>query len=249
MKKQLITAILVVIPWLAGQTVAAEPNWDAYHAVLAHVQPGGKNGVTLMLVDYPAIKSDGSLDKAYQALATFDIKRLSGRAEQLAFYINAYNILALKMVADHWPVDSIKDVGNLLSPVWDRPAGQLGGKGVTLSEVEHKILRPMGEPRIHLAIVCASVSCPDLRDEPYTAAKLDAQLDNQAQRFLANPGKGLTLDKDQIRVSQLFDWFESDFAAGGGVTAFIKHYRPNLPNLKIKANINYDWSVNSGRQP
>ncbi|MBS4051201.1 MAG: DUF547 domain-containing protein [Methylomonas sp.] len=231
----------------AGSALAEEPDWSDFRAVLSHVKPGTKNGVKLALVDYPAVKADGSLDKAYQALTAFDPKRLNGRDEQLAFYINAYNILALKTVADHWPVGSIKDVGSLFNPVWDKPAGELGGRTVSLGEVEHKILRPMGEPRIHLAIVCASVSCPDLRDEPYTAAKLSAQLDEQAKRFLENTGKGLIVDQDKIRVSQIFDWFEKDFAAGGGVGAFLKHYRPELPELKIKTSIDYDWSVNSSR--
>lgn len=236
--------------WLLTQVhpaLAAEPDWNAYRQILSQVKPGHKHGVALMLVDYPAIKANGSLEQAYQALAGFDPRQLTGRDEQLAFYINAYNILALKTVADHWPLASIKDVGSLFSPVWDKPAGELGGKSVSLGEVEHKILRPMGEPRIHLAIVCASVSCPDLRDEPYTAAKLSAQLDEQTKRFLDNTGKGLLVDKDKIRVSQIFDWFEQDFAAGGGVDAFIKHYRPDLPDLKIKTNIDYDWSVNSNR--
>ena len=224
--------------------LAEEPDWNDYRAVLNHVKPGNKNDVKLMLVDYPAIKADGSLDKAYQALAAFDPKRLASREERLAFYINAYNILALKTVADHWPVDSIKDVGSLLKPVWDKPAGQLGGKDVTLGKVEHNILRPMGEPRIHLAIVCASVSCPDLRNEPYQADKLDAQLDDQALRFLNNSGKGLSVGHDRIEGSKIFDWFEKDFAAGGGVESFIRRYKPDLPALKIDAAINYDWSVN-----
>lgn len=224
---------------------AEEPDWSNYQAVLSHVKPGQKNGVSLMLVDYPSIKNNNSLDKAYKEISEFNLNRLMTREEKLAFYINACNILALKTVTDHWPVDSIKDVGSLLSPVWDKPAGELGGKAVTLGEVEHKILRPMGEPRIHLAIVCTSVSCPDLRNEPYTAAKLNIQLDDQTRRFLDNPGKGLIIEKDVIRVSQIFDWFEKDFAAEGGVTAFIKRYKTDLPDLKFKTNIAYDWNVNS----
>lgn len=244
MLKKNLAVLMMALLVSAGDAPAAEPDWSAYRDVLVHVKPGTKNGVELMLADYPAIKANGSLDKAYQVLAGFDPKLLSSREERLAFYINAYNILALKTVADHWPVDSIKDVGSVFKPVWDRPAGQLGGKEVTLGDVEHTILRPMAEPRIHLAIVCASVSCPDLRDEPYSAAKLPAQLDDQAQRFLDNTGKGLSVGRDRIEVSKIFDWFEKDFAAGGGVAAFIKHYKPELPDLKINAAIDYDWSVN-----
>ena len=239
--------LMISLLFAAWDAVAEEPAWGAYYSVLSHVKPGSKNGVSLMLVDYPAIKADGSLDKAYRELAAFKPERLAGREEKLAFYINAYNILALKMVADHWPVESIKDAGNLLKPVWDKPAGELGGKTVTLGEIEHKILRPMGEPRIHLAIVCASVSCPDLRNEPYTAAGLNQQLDDQALRFLNNQGKGLKIEENAIRVSRIFDWFEEDFKSQGGVRAFLKRYRTDLPDLKVEADITYDWEVNSAR--
>ena len=247
MFNKVLSILLAGLIFISGLASAEEPDWNDYRAVLTQVKPGTKNGIELMLVDYPALKADENLDKAYQALSSFDPKRLSGRDEQLAFYINAYNMLALKTIVDHWPIDSIKDVGSLLSPVWDKPAGELGGKTVSLGEVEHKVLRPMGEPRIHLAIVCASVSCPDLRDDPYTASKLSAQLDDQARRFLDNPGKGLIAGKDKVQVSQIFDWFEKDFVAVGGVTAFIKHYKTDMPDLKIKTNIDYDWTVNSSR--
>lgn len=238
---KLLTISLLFSSWAA---FAAEPDWTSYKAVLSHVKPGTKNGVALMLVDYSAIKANGSLAKTYQELSTFKLANLTSKEEKLAFYINAYNILAMKMVADNWPLESIKDVGNLLSPVWDKPGGELDGKPVTLGEVEHKILRTMGEPRIHLAIVCASVSCPDLNNEPYTAAQLDKQLDGQAKSFLDNPGKGLKTEKESIQVSQIFDWFEKDFASQGGIKTFIKRYTTELPDLKIKADIPYDWAVN-----
>ena len=241
-KRPLILAITLLL--LATNVVAEEPDWTSYQTVLNHVKRGMKNGISLMQVDYQTIKTNGSLDKAYQELSTFKLERLSDRQEKLAFYINAYNILALKKVVDHWPTDSIKDSGSFFSPVWDKPAGSLGGESVSLGQIEHKILRLMGEPRIHLAIVCASVSCPDLRNEPYIAAKLDNQLDDQVRQFLNNPGKGLKIEKKAIRVSKIFDWFEEDFEDDGGVTAFVKHYKKDLPALKLKANIPYDWATN-----
>lgn len=239
-----ISLLFLILALPAVRAAAEEPDWSVYRSVLNHVRPGVKNGVSLMRVDYAAIISDGSLDKAYRALSDFDPNRLANREEKLAFYINAYNILALKMVADHWPTDSIKDAGSLFSSVWDKPAGELGGKTVTLGEVEHEILRKMGEPRIHMAIVCASVSCPDLRTEPYGAARLGEQLDEQTLNFLDNTGKGLRIEDQAIRVSKIFDWFEADFEVYGGVPAFIKRYKSGLPDLKIKANIPYDWAVN-----
>lgn len=95
-------------------------------------------------MDYQALKENGKLEAAYQQLSNFPVKSLSNREEKVAFYINAYNILALKMVLDHWPIESIKDVGSLISPVWGKSAGAIDGKTVSLDEIENKILRPMG---------------------------------------------------------------------------------------------------------
>jgi len=224
---------------------AGEPDWRGYAEVLqGSVTQGSKHGTELALVDYAGLKKSGALDAVYRTLAAFPLGELKSRQEKLAFYINAYNILALKTVVDHWPVESIKDVGNLIKPVWDKPAGELGGKAVTLGQIEHAILRTMGEPRIHLAIVCASVSCPDLRNEAYTAAQLDRQLDEQAQRFLDNKGKGLQVADGRIRVSKIFDWFGKDFDQNGGVEAFVRRFRPQLPTLPVEADIAYDWTVN-----
>lgn len=240
--KHLIILTSLLIP--SFNTFAAEPNWSAYADVLKSVSQGTKNNVKLALVDYQALKENGKLEAAYQQLSNFPVKSLSNKEEKLAFYINAYNILALKMVLDHWPIDSIKDVGSLISPVWGKSAGDIDSKTVSLDDIENKILRPMGELRIHFAIVCASVSCPDLRNTPYTTSKLNAQLDEQVQAFLSNTDKGLRIENNSIQISKIFDWFEKDFKSVGGVEAFIRHYRVDLPKLPLKDDINYDWNVN-----
>ena len=241
-KNHLLTFVILLLS--SFNTLAVEPDWKPYAEVLTSVSQGTKNNVKLALVDYQALKENGKLEAAYQQVANFPIKNLANKAEKLAFYINVYNILALKMVVEHWPLDSIKDVGNLLNPVWSKPAGNIGGNTVSLEDIEHKILRTMGEPRIHFAIVCASVSCPDLLNLPYTSLKLDAQLDKQVQQFLNNADKGLRISNDRIQISKIFNWFEKDFQSAGGVEAFIRRYRSDLPNLPFKANIDYDWNVN-----
>ncbi len=190
------------------------------------------------------MRQDPAFPQVVGQLAAFPVKSLKTREEKLAFYINAYNILAIKTVLDHWPVESIKDAGNLVRPVWKRVAGELGGKPVRLDNIEAG-LRKLGEPRIHMAIVCASKSCPDLRHEPYVAARLDGQLADAAATFLNNTGKGLRLENGTIRVSKIFDWFGSDFQAAGGVAAFLARYHPALPaDAKIEADLPYDWSLN-----
>ena len=230
---------------LASNVAAVEPVWNDYVRVLTFVKQGEKHGTSLALVDYAALKKSGMLGKVYQQISNFPVESLSGKEERLAFYINSYNILALKMVVDHWPLESIKDVGSFFSPVWGKEAGIIAGKSVSLDDIENKIIRPMGEPRIHLAIVCASVSCPDLKNEPYTASVLNKQLDAQVNAFLGNDKKGLYITKDEIVVSKIFKWFKQDFDKVGGVDSFIRGYRPDLPvSYPIDADIAYDWSVN-----
>ncbi len=246
MKRPAVWATLALLGApAAGPVMAAEPDWTAYAEVLAaHVAPAQLRGVKLNAVDYPALKADARFAAAVATVESWPLAKLESDAERLAFHLNAYNVLALKMVVDHWPLDSIKDVGSLLKPVWKRPAGMLDGKPVTLDQIEHQVLRRMGEPRIHMAIVCASVSCPDLRAEPYTAATLDSQLDDQATRFLANTTKGLRQAGDTTHVSKIFDWFEDDFDAQGGVAGFIGHYHPLPAGTDIDADLPYDWTVN-----
>ena len=231
--------------FLANNVAAVEPDWKDYASVLNAVKQGEKHGTRLAIVDYAALKKNGLVDIVYQQISAFPVESLSGRREKLAFYINTYNILAIKTVVDHWPVESIKDVGSFFSPVWGKEAGIIGGKRVSLDDIENKIIRPMGEPRIHFAIVCASVSCPDLRNEPYTASTLNKQLDEQVNAFLRNDKKGLYVAKDEVVVSRIFKWFNQDFDKSGGVDKFIRSYRTDLPvSYPIDADIAYDWSVN-----
>ncbi|NOQ17003.1 MAG: DUF547 domain-containing protein, partial [Methyloprofundus sp.] len=103
---------------IASNVTAVEPDWHDYNEVLTGVTQGEKHGTSLTLVNYSSLKQSGLLDKVYQQIANFPVESLSGKEETLAFYINTYNILALKMVVDHWPVDSIKDIGSFFSPVW-----------------------------------------------------------------------------------------------------------------------------------
>ena len=242
--KHLIVKIIIGLLF-SSHVAAKEPEWSDYAKVLSFVQQGEKHATKLTLVNYSALKQSGQLEKAYQTIKQFDVSQLKGQNETLAFYINSYNILALKMVVDHWPLESIKDVGSFFSPVWGKAAGIIAGKEVSLDDLENKIIRPVGEPRIHLAIVCASVSCPDLRSEPYTAAKLNKQLDDQANTFLHNNKKGLLVAGDEITVSKIFKWFADDFNKVGGVESFIRRYRTDLgKNAKIEADLDYDWSVN-----
>jgi hypothetical protein len=107
----------------------------------------------------------------------------------------------------------------------------------------------MGDPRIHMAIVCASTSCPSLGREPFTAGRIDAQLDEASRRFLASPSKGMRLEPGGVRASRIFDWFEEDFEAGGGVLAFLRRHAPPALRLRLGGDpriryLDYDWTLN-----
>ncbi len=201
-------------------------------------------------VDYVALARDPSFRRLLDGLAA--AAEPTRRDERLAFWIDAYNVLAMDVVARHQPVASIRDVGSLLRPVWKRDAGVVAGAVRTLDEIEHEILRPMGEPRIHVAIVCASTSCPSLAREPFRPETLDAQLDAAARAFVANRDKGVRPEPGGVRVSSIFQWFAEDFAATGGVPAFIRRHADaplaaaldGLGPAPRLVYFDYDWSLN-----
>lgn len=205
-------------------------------------------------VDYAALKISPQWADVRKSLATCDPAKLATREEKLAFWINAYNVLAMDVVASHWPVSSIKDAGSLLFPVWTETAGQIHGKRYTLDQIENQELRPLGDPRIHAAIVCASASCPTLSREPFTAARIDAELDAAFARFVANRDKGFAIERDpaKIRLSSVFKWFAEDFEKQGGVLAMISRYLDADDRAWLEAHgstakreyMPYDWRVN-----
>ena len=176
------------------------------------------------------------------------------RDGKLAFWINAYNILTIDLVLQHYPLDSIRDIGSFFFPVWNVEVATIEGRTLSLGEIEHEILRKMGEPRIHAAIVCASTSCPPLARTPFTPARLGADLDAAMRQWLASSEKGVSIDRtrNQVSVSAIFDWFEEDFETGGGVLATIARYAPTadaawLQNEGRQARIqffDYDWTLN-----
>lgn len=197
-------------------------------------------------VDYKAIQKNPQPLKSYLAEAgavkegEFNTWETD---EQLAFLINLYNASTLQLVIDHYPVKSIKDIRSWFKGPWDQPAVVLFGKTTTLNALEHDIIRKRyHEPRIHMALVCAAKGCPPLRNEAYTAEKLDAQLADQCRIYLASSA-GLAVDRTRgvARISSIFKWYGDDFPS---VQGFIEKYsEKSLKGLKIRY-IDYDWSLN-----
>lgn len=235
-------SLLLLLSLFICHTAAAF-DWRAYDQLLReHVHSGQRFGINANLVDYAAIAKDSRFAPIAEQLASYNPAPLN-KIEKLAFYINAYNYFALKLVVDQQPQNSIRDIGNFFSPVWKKPAGKINGESVSLDFIEHQVLRKMGEPGIHFAIVCASLSCPDLRAEAYNPEDLMQQLNDQIQLFLNN-SKGLKADKNTLYISKIFDWFSADFKPYGGVLPFLRLYKPELSRFDSFSTLDYDWRLN-----
>jgi hypothetical protein len=251
-KKAEVLAIFLVLILLSVVPVAAFDfsDWDAL--IEKHVSLKKVDGVMINAVNYKNLKSDEKFKKLVSRLISARENSLKTRDEKLVFWINTYNILAAKMVADRFPIKSIKDAGSFFSPVWKKPAGYVAGEERTLNEIEHEILRKMDEPRIHVAIVCASVSCPDLRLEAFKVGSLNEQLNDQMKLFLLSPEKGMRIDKKSNRVylSSIFKWFKDDFESRGGVLKFISKYVSPEAAKELTASridvsyLDYNWGIN-----
>ncbi len=248
----LFTPVMGIEPDDAPLPVALEDRWDAI--LHDHVRPGMTGDVRLNVVDYTAIKEDVRwtvlLDELANAMEPSDSKG------KIAFWANAYNIMAIKVVLSEYPVESIKDVGGVFSRVWNIDAGIVAGKVRSLGGIEHDLLRKLGDARVHSAIVCASVSCPPLRREAYRADRLDEQLDDQMRTWLANPKVGASVEDGgkTLRVSYIFKLFTEDFERdAGSLRGFLDRYLPEdlkaraQPNAKIRY-LDYDWSLNDARR-
>ncbi len=238
---------------LLAMPVAADP-WQAYAELLSrHTRE--TQDLAQTRVDYAALRRDPAWPAFLAELAGTHPDRLASREERLAYWINVYNAFAIDMVVKGRPAESIRDLGGrFFRKVWDQPAGVIDGRTYTLSEIEHRILRPMGDPRVHGAIVCASLSCPPLARTPYRAQTLDAQLTANLQRWLSHPQKGLRVARGErtLYVSPIFAWFEEDFERVGGVLAFVARYvtpaerewiTRHRETLRIE-HLGYDWRLN-----
>lgn len=204
-------------------------------------------------VDYRALQRSKELTALVRQIERAKPSTLD-RDEKLAFWINAYNLLALDLVVKHYPVDSIKDIGSFFSPVWDIEVAKIEGRAVSLGGIEHEILRKMSEPRIHAAIICASTSCPPLARTPFSPATIDADLNAAMHSWLMSDEKGIAINRSarSVRLSKIFDWFEEDFEAQGGVLNAIAPHLNKADARWLKENaktatigyFGYDWSLN-----
>lgn len=202
--------------------------------LLKHVSNQGK-------VNYSGFKADRKYLVSYiNTLGNNIPDNVWTREAKLAYWINAYNALTIDLIIRNPEIKSIKDIKD----PWNQRLWKLGEKWYNLDEIEHQILRKMNEPRIHFAIVCASVSCPKLQNKAFTASELDNQLNNATREFLSDPSKN-NLSSDRVELSRIFKWFAKDFKQGQTLIGFLNRYSDI--EISQKASINfkdYDWDLN-----
>lgn len=247
--------IVAAILWTAVTGAWADAT-DDYSALL-------RDHVTDGRVDYRGLCDDSRLQRYLEQLSATDPAVLPGDDARMAFWINVYNAFTLKIICDHYPVKSITElhfggrvIGFLLKKtVWHKKFITINGEKLNLDTVEHKILRKQfDEPRIHFAIVCASVSCPSLRAEAYRADGLDEQLEDQARIFFADPGKNtFDVEQETAHLSKILDWFGGDFGDSDAERLiYISRFLPPKLSDALRRDTaawtikytHYDWDLN-----
>lgn len=216
----------------------------------------GSDGITK--VRYNEISSDdrGFLRVYLDELQRTEVSKLR-REEQRAFWINLYNAQTIKYVMERYPVASILDIeispGFFAKGPWGAKLMKVEDETLSLDDIEHRILRPIWkDPRLHYALNCASLGCPNLALEPYTASNTETLLEAGARAFINHP-RGVRVDEGRLYVSSLYDWFAVDF--GDKDKAVIEHLRryadpPLAVQLLAIEKISgdaYDWTLNDAR--
>lgn len=207
------------------------------------------------LVDYGAWKASGEgreALRAYLARLAAAPEPAAVGADRAAALINAYNALTIGWILDHYPTPSIR----ALPDSFTAARHTVGGRKVSLDQIEHEALRPQVGYRVHAALVCAARSCPPLSREAFTASGLDAQLDSAMAAWLARSDLNrFDGPPDRVQVSSIFKWFAADFARVGGVKEVLKRHGPPAartlfvqPRLKIE-HLDYDWALNDQKPP
>lgn len=214
---------------------ATPPSHETWDALLKkHVSATGQ-------VNYKGIKAEKSkLEDYLKILSTNAPEESWSKAEQMAFWINAYNAFTIKLIVDSYPIASITNLH--AGKPWDQKWIKIGSKTYSLNNIENDILRPQfKDARIHFAVNCAAKSCPPLLNAAWTAANLNSNLDAQAKKFINNPAFN-KLSEKKVEVSKIFEWYAADF---GKLIDFLNKYATTKVSAKAKVSyLEYDWGLN-----
>ncbi len=225
----------------------------AWDTLVARYVSSHRDGINR--VDYAGWAASGRAElRAYlEALAAIPVSG-HARPDQFAYWVNLYNALTVDIVLEHYPVDSILDID--ISPglfsvgPWGRELISVEGVALTLDDIEHRILRPIWrDPRIHYAVNCASLGCPNLQRQAFTAATAGRQLDAGARAYVNHP-RGAAVRDGRLHVASIYEWFKADF--GGSDSGVIAHLRRHaepalaaeLTGITRIHDDSYDWSLN-----
>jgi hypothetical protein len=204
------------------------------------------------LVDYKGLKHDGALLDQYLDLLSHKSPTSTWSVnEKMAYWINAYNAFTVKLILNHYPVKSIKDIGlavqiPFINTPWTEKFFTIGGAKMSLDNIEHGTLRQQfTDPRIHFALVCAARSCPRLRNEAYTSTRLAEQLNEQGVYFLNDPTKN-AITPGRASLSKLFDWYSGDFEKNSrSIVYWVNRYSQTKINADTPISyLDYDWRLN-----
>ena len=193
-------------------------------------------------VNYHGFKSERTkLINYLNALSKFPPQKSDSKEEKMAYWINTYNAVTIKLIVDNLPVKSIKDING--GKPWDIKLFKAGSENYTLNEIENNILRPMGDARVHFGINCAAKSCPPLSNEAFTPENMNTILDKRTRQFV-NDNMFNIITTDKIKISNIFDWYQKDF---GDIRTFIGKYLREGKKIGSNAGISYfeyNWSLN-----
>ncbi len=186
------------------------------------------------------IKNKNIFKQYLQSLSNNMPDETWSKDDKFAYWMNAYNAFTIKLIIDHYPTQSIKDIKD----AWNTRFFKLGSKWYNLSEIEHKILRKMGDPRIHFGINCASFSCPPLLNGAFTAATVNSKLDFLAHQFVNDPLRN-KITENRIQLSKIFQWYGKDFKTQGSLIDFLNKYSEITINKNAKKSyLKYNWNLN-----
>jgi Protein of unknown function, DUF547 len=246
-------------PWprwsASDETQQRRVDFAALNAFLTRYLVPGEDGINRVAYGRVLPADHEALALHVDTLAGLPITAYR-RTEQQAYWINLYNALTVRVVLDHYPVAGIRDI-KLGSPLsfgpWSKKLLHIEGEELSLDDIEHRILRPFWrDPRLHYALNCASLGCPNLRSGAYGAAEMESALDAAARGYVNHP-RGARVAKGELFVSSIYRWYAPDF--GGSDAAIIAHLRRYAapPLAQAMASITriagdqYDWSLNDAK--
>jgi hypothetical protein len=235
----------------ASTTTVDHTAWDRFLSrYLVTNHPSGINRVR-----YGEVTSvdRGELESYIESLQGTPVSRLN-RDEQMAYWINLYNAVTVDLILDHYPVSSITKIdlssGLFSKGPWEAKLLEVEGEEISLNDVEHRILRPIWrDPRVHYAVNCASIGCPNLQSRAYTAVNLEVLLEKGAREYVNHP-RGASFQGKKLLLSSIYDWFQEDF--DGSEEGVLRHLRRHaapelagkLEEYSGRIGYEYDWSLN-----